>query len=165
MILSVILLGIVNSPPKDLLDLLRRYNSDVQELTLALREIVLDELAPCYENIIEVYMISLVYASSERVTKDGICYIGVLKDRVNLGFHHGTDLRDPYGLMEGTGKSMRHIKVRHMSEALNPALRAYLQEARERVGHDAGLGTKRTVTISVKRKSAAKRVIGRRPVF
>jgi hypothetical protein len=164
-ILSVILFGIVNSPPKDLLDLLKRYNSDVQELTLALREIVLDELAPCYENIVEVYMISLVYASSERVMKDGICYIGVLKDRVNLGFHHGTALRDPYGLMEGTGESMRHIKVRHMSDALNPALRAYLQEARERVGHDAGLGAKRTVTISVKRKSAAKRVIGRRPVL
>src|SRR5215469_1805569 len=51
-ILSVILFGIVNSPPKDLLDLLKRYNSDVQELALALREIVLDELAPCYENII-----------------------------------------------------------------------------------------------------------------
>lgn len=154
----------MNNPPKDLLDLLKRYNSEVQELALALRGIVLDELAPCYENIIEVYMISLVYASSERVMKDGICYIGVLKDRVNLGFHHGADLRDPYGLMEGTGKSMRHIKVRHMSDALNPALRAYLQEARERVGHDVGLGTKRTVTILVKRKSVAKRVIGQRPV-
>ena len=70
----------------------------------------------------------------------------------------------PMGSLEGTGESMRHIKVRHMSDALNPALRAYLQEARERVGH-AGLGAKRTVTISVKRKSAAKRVIGRRPVL
>jgi hypothetical protein len=154
----------VNNPPKDLLDLLKRYKSEIQELTLALREVVLEELAPCYENIVEVYMISLHYASSERVMKDGICYIGVLKDRVNLGFHHGKDLRDPYGLMEGTGKSMRHIKVRHMSDALNPALRGYLQEARERGGHDADLGTKRTVTISVKRKSAEKRVIGRRPV-
>jgi hypothetical protein len=44
------------------------------------------------------------------------------------------------------------------------SLRAYLQEARERVGHGVGLGTKRSVTISVKRKSVAKRVIGRRPV-
>ena len=154
----------MNNPPKDLIDLLKRYNSDVQELTLALREVVLDELAPCFENIIEVYIISLVYASSERVIKDGICYIGVLKDHVNLGFHHGTDLRDPDKLMEGTGKSMRHIKIRHMSDALNPALRAYLQEARERAGLDADPGTKRTVTISIKRKSAGKRLIGRRPV-
>jgi Domain of unknown function (DU1801) len=154
----------MSNPPKDLLDLLKRYNSDVQELVLALREVVLDELAPCHENIMEVYIISLAYSASERALKDGICYIGVLKDRVNLGFNHGTDLRDPYGLMEGTGKSMRHIKIRHMSDALNPALRTYLQEARERVGHDKSLGTKRTVTISVKRKSAAKRLIGRRPV-
>jgi hypothetical protein len=59
---------------------------------------------------------------------------------------------------------MRHIKVRHMSDALNPAIRAYLQEARERIGHDVELGAKRTVTISVKRKSEEKRIIGRRLV-
>lgn len=154
----------MTNPPKDLLNLLKRYDSDVQELTLALREVVLDELAPCYENILEVYMISLVYASSERVMKDGICYIGVLKDRVNLGFHHGMHLRDTCGLLEGTGKSMRHIKVRHMSDALNPAIRSYLQEARERIGHEVQSGAKRTVTISVKRKAEEKRVIGRRLV-
>ena len=109
-----------------------------------LREVILEELAPCFETMVEVYMISIVYASSERIVKDGICYIGVLKDRVNLGFHHGARLRDPYQLMgEGTGKQMRHIKIRNMSDALNPAIRAYLQEARERAGHDIPFSTKR----------------------
>src|SRR5262245_61191081 len=102
--ISLRIAAMSNKPPKELLDLLRKYDRGVQELTFALRELVLEELAPCFENIIEVYMISLVYASSERVMKDGICYIGVLKDRVNLGFNHGAHLRDPYGLLEGTGK-------------------------------------------------------------
>jgi hypothetical protein len=150
----------VSKPPKDLLDLLKKYDRGVQELTLTLREVVLEELAPCFENIIEVYMISLIYASSEKIMKDGICYIGVLKDRVNLGFNHGTDLRDPHGLLEGTGKQMRHIKIRHMSDALNPAIQAYLQEACERSGHDVTGARTRTVTTSVKRKAAAKRVVG-----
>ena len=59
--------------PKDFLDLLRRYDRGVQELVLTLRDVILEELAPCFETIVEVYMISIVYASSERVMKDGIC--------------------------------------------------------------------------------------------
>jgi hypothetical protein len=55
---------------------------------------------------------------------------------------------------------MRHIKIRHMSDVLNPAIRAYLQEACERSGHDVTSGRRRTVTIAVKRKSSAKRTIG-----
>jgi len=146
--------------PKDLLDLLRRYDRGVQELVFTLRDVILEELAPCFETLVEVYMISIVYASSERIMKDGICYIGVLKDRVNLGFHRGARLRDPYQLMEGTGKQMRHIKIRNMSDALNPAIRVYLQEARERAGHDVSLDKARTVTTAVKRKSSPKRVVG-----
>jgi hypothetical protein len=147
-------------PPRDFLDLLRKYDRGVQELVFALRDVILDELAPCFETMLEVYMISIVYASSERIMKDGICYIGVLKDRVNLGFHHGARLRDPYRLMEGTGKQMRHIKIRSMADALHPAIRTYLQEARERAGHDIPFDKARTVTIAVKRKSVAKRVVG-----
>src|SRR5262245_58973487 len=122
--------------PKDLLDLLKRYDRGIQELTLTLREIVLEELAPCHETIVEVYMISIVYSSTEKLMKTGICYIGVLKDHVNLGFHNGASLRDPYGLIEGTGKRMRHIKIRHMDDVLNPAIRMYLQQAAERAGHE-----------------------------
>jgi len=144
----------MHKPPKDLLDLLKRYDPNVQELALALREVVIEELAPCFERVLEVYIISLVYSSTERVIKDGICYIGVMKDRINLGFHHGAELRDPHRLLEGTGKQMRHIKIRHMSDVLNPAIRTYLQEACERAGHDVSSGKARIVTTSVKRKSA-----------
>jgi hypothetical protein len=39
-------------------------------------------------------------------------YVGVFKDHVNVGFFHGASLADPAGLLEGTGKSMRHVKLR-----------------------------------------------------
>lgn len=145
-------------PPKDFLDLLRKYDRGVQELVFALRDVILDELAPCFETMLEVYMISICV---QRTDYEGhICYIGVLKDRLNLGFHQGARLRDPYRLMEGTSKQMRHIKIRSMADALHPAIRAYLQEARERAGHDIPFDKARTVTLAVKRKSAAKRVVG-----
>jgi len=39
-------------------------------------------------------------------------YVGVFKDHVNVGFFHGAELEDPAGLLEGTGKRMRHVKLR-----------------------------------------------------
>lgn len=38
-------------------------------------------------------------------------YVGLFKTHVNLGFFHGTALPDPAGLLQGTGKYMRHVKV------------------------------------------------------
>jgi hypothetical protein len=31
---------------------------------------------------------------------------------VNVGFFRGADLPDPHGMLEGTGKLMRHVKLR-----------------------------------------------------
>ena len=145
-------------PPKELLELLDGYDRGTQELTLALRQLVIEELAPCYEYILEVYIIALSYGSTERV-KDTICYIGVQKNYVNLGFHRGAQLSDPQRILEGTGKQMRHIKIRNMTDLLRPAVRDYLQEACERAGHDT-TATKKTVSTSIKRKSSTKRSIG-----
>ena len=39
-------------------------------------------------------------------------YVGVFKAHVNLGFFHGAALPDPTGLLEGTGKFMRHVKIK-----------------------------------------------------
>ncbi len=38
-------------------------------------------------------------------------YVGVYKTHVNIGFFHGAALADPAGLLQGTGKYMRHVKV------------------------------------------------------
>src|SRR5207248_972862 len=149
----------VSSPPKELLELLRPYDRAIQELTLALREVVIEEMAPCCEYRLEVYIVSLIYGSTPRF-KDNICYIGVMKNHINLGFHRGADLSDPQRILEGTGKQMRHIKIRNMSDAFRPAIRTYLQEACERAGHDVAAGKARTVTTLVKTKSAPKRGIG-----
>ncbi|MGE0388226.1 MAG: DUF1801 domain-containing protein [Gammaproteobacteria bacterium] len=39
-------------------------------------------------------------------------YVGVFKAHVNVGFFHGAALDDPAGLLQGTGKYMRHVKIR-----------------------------------------------------
>ncbi|WP_396594242.1 DUF1801 domain-containing protein [Brevundimonas sp. R86498] len=39
-------------------------------------------------------------------------YVGVFKAHINVGFFHGATLADPAGLLEGSGKYMRHTKLR-----------------------------------------------------
>jgi len=39
-------------------------------------------------------------------------YVNVFTSHVNVGFFHGASLRDPAGLLEGTGKFMRHVKLK-----------------------------------------------------
>jgi len=54
---------------------------------------------------------------------DRICYIAPQKQGyVNFGFFFGAALPDPEHLLVGEGKRMRHVKVRSVEEARNPAL-------------------------------------------
>src|SRR5271155_837328 len=39
-------------------------------------------------------------------------YVNVFASHVNVGFFHGATLRDPARLLQGTGKFMRHVKLR-----------------------------------------------------
>src|SRR5262252_7419368 len=36
-------------------------------------------------------------------------YVNAFKAHVNVGFYLGATLKDPVGLLEGTGKRMRHV--------------------------------------------------------
>lgn len=38
-------------------------------------------------------------------------YVNAFKDHVNVGFFRGAELADPQGILEGTGKFMRHVKL------------------------------------------------------
>jgi hypothetical protein len=38
-------------------------------------------------------------------------YVNLFKDHVNVGFYRGVELADPAGLLQGTGKRMRHVKL------------------------------------------------------
>ena len=39
-------------------------------------------------------------------------YVNVFKDHVNVGFFRGAEIPDSNGMLEGTGRLMRHVKVR-----------------------------------------------------
>jgi hypothetical protein len=51
------------------------------------------------------------------------------RDHVNLGLWGGADLPDPTGLLEGRGKTHRHVKLRHADDLERPGLQALMAAA------------------------------------
>ena len=65
---------------------------------------------------------TIAYGVGPKKMTEAYVYIGLQRHHVNLGFYHGASLRDPDGLLEGTGKALRHVKVRSGADADLPAL-------------------------------------------
>jgi hypothetical protein len=56
-------------------------------------------------------------------------YVNVFKAHVNVGFFLGAELQDPTGLLEGSGKRMRHVKLKPGRELDSSALMALIDAA------------------------------------
>lgn len=56
------------------------------------------------------------------VADAGFAYVNAFRAHVNVGFFRGAELIDPAGLLEGTGKYMRHVKLRPDGEIDDAAL-------------------------------------------
>jgi len=63
------------------------------------------------------------------VGEAAFCYVDAFSAHVNVGFFHGADLDDPSGLLEGTGKRMRHVKLRWAQPVNEAALSVLIEMA------------------------------------
>jgi hypothetical protein len=146
--------------PRELTELLRRYEADVQATTLALRAAVLDEIGPCHETIFQVYqrnVISILYSTTEKRMKDNVCLVVLYRDHVNLMFMRGVDMKDSRGLLEGEGKAMRHVKMRTVADTKRPGVRDLIKQAKKRpdLGKPIKPLTKVVTTLKAKKTQAA----------
>ena len=66
-------------------------------------------------------------------------YVNVFTSHVNVGFFHGAALPDPARLLQGTGKFMRHVKLRPGTPinraALSTLIEAAYSDIKSRVEH------------------------------
>jgi hypothetical protein len=82
-----------------------------------------------------------------------LCFFMVAKEHVLFGFMRGAMLRDPGKLLEGTGKYLRHVKLRSTAEVRRPHVRALVK-------HAAQLNRKKPVTgtaVGMKKRRASGR--------
>lgn len=71
------------------------------------------------------------------VADAGFAYVNVFSRHANVGFFRGAYLPDPAGLLQGTGRHMRHVKLRPDArvdeQALAGLLAAAYQDIRARL--------------------------------
>lgn len=121
-----------HTPPPALIKFLKPYDRAIRDLALDLRALVLEEMAPCYENIYDAYSaVAIGYGTSDRL-RDGIFHIAVYTKHVNLGFNEGAVLEDPKGILQGSGNQIRHIKVKTSEDIQQPIIRSYIRRARKK---------------------------------
>jgi hypothetical protein len=58
-----------------------------------------------------------------------VCSIIPYQSHVNLAFFRGAELDDPEGLLEGTGKAMRHVTVRSVGNIRGDSIAALVRAA------------------------------------
>jgi hypothetical protein len=63
------------------------------------------------------------------VTDAPFAYVNVFRHHVNVGFYQGASLDDPAGLLEGSSRFMRHVKLRPGKEVDVAALKALIDAA------------------------------------
>lgn len=119
-------------------DLVEGHDPKIEQIARGLRTLILDIDA----NAVEVVRLGDHAASfglGPKKMSEAYAYIMPKQAYVNLGFYNGAALADPAGLIEGTGKRLRHVKVHSNEEVTQPALlrliAAALAERRQALGH------------------------------
>ena len=96
---------------------------DIQSIAEALRKIILDA-SPALE---EEYKWSMPNYSHKGL----VCYLQTAKKHVNLGFQKGNELveKDINNLLQGSGKTMRHIRITKVDDIQSDAFNYIIQAA------------------------------------
>jgi hypothetical protein len=147
---NVYLVPTMQRPPDpQLLGFLEAYDRHISDLALALREVILEEAPDASESIYQVYTVAIWFGFSGKM-KDMFCYIATNAGHVNLGFPRGTSLPDPNRVLEGEGKTMRHIKFRSQLDVERSFVRRYIQAAMEQAAPAGAIGTGKSVVKSAR---------------
>lgn len=112
-------------------DLLQSHSPQVRELTLRACHLVRSVLPDAHEKV-HLGWKNIVFGSGPGMG-DMVFAVAPLRERVNIQLA-GADLDDPMGLLEGTGKAGRHVKIRSVDDLENPALFGLMEQAVEAHG-------------------------------
>ena len=109
-------------------DLLDITGEDLRPIVLELKKVILT-IDPDACEVVRLGDRAATYGVGPKKMKEGYVYILPHKSWVNLGFFRGAILDDPDGLLEGTGKIMRHIKIKSLDQANNKSIKTLIKIA------------------------------------
>ncbi|WP_394747808.1 DUF5655 domain-containing protein [Spongiimicrobium salis] len=112
----------------DFLYHLKYKDQNVIDLYKGLRSYILSLCPESTELLYHTHALTSLYTVTEKMG-DAFCMIPIYTQHLNLAFSKGTLLSDTAGLLKGTGKWMRHIPIKTVSDYANPEVEGLLYEA------------------------------------
>ena len=113
-------------------EIVQGASPNMKKIATELRKLIAD----VYPDVVEVPWAKqkiIGYGVGSKKMSEHFCYLGIFKNHVNLGFYYGADLADPNGLLEGTGKKLRHVKISTVEDASQKDIKRLVKSAlRER---------------------------------
>jgi hypothetical protein len=114
--------------PPDFLTILSYKDKALIDRYLCLRSFVLSMFPQSNELLYHTHALTSLFTVSLKMS-DGFCMLPMYTNHLNLGFNKGTLLNDPAGLLQGTGKLIRHIPVKGKEDYHNDRVMQLLKEA------------------------------------
>jgi len=110
---------------------------------MTILDIYLEKIPPGQQNLVRILnglistaaptlMPSLKWGNLTYHHTQNVCSLVAHKNHINLQFWNATGLHDPGHLLEGSGKSMRHIKIEQKSDINNSYLSELIRQAAAR---------------------------------
>lgn len=110
-------------------DLVARLDPKIEQIARRLRTLIL-RVDPDAVEVVRLGDNAASFGLGPKKMSEAYAYIMPKAAYVNLGFYNGAALADPAGLIEGTGKRLRHVKVYSSEDADRPELRRLIETAR-----------------------------------
>lgn len=104
---------------------LEGYTPDIRDLTHQVRALIAS-IAPGADENLKVGWQVIWYGFGPKMP-DQFAVVMPTRNHVGLGFAYGSELPDPKGKLEGSGKRMRHVKLRTRADVSDPALAALIR--------------------------------------
>jgi hypothetical protein len=97
------------------------FSPHIQELARAARQLI-HRVYPQVVEVVWVRQRNTGFGTGPKKSTEHFCWLMPASNHVNLGFNYGAELPDPAGLLEGTGKLFRHVKLRSAGQLDDPRL-------------------------------------------
>jgi hypothetical protein len=107
--------------------LIKQFSPPVQKLARSTRAFIKAEMPGAVEQVKMGW--KAVWYGTTPSMKDIVLAIHIPGNYLNVEFATGTSLPDPEKLLEGTGKNLRHVKVRDAAILTRPAFVALVRAA------------------------------------
>lgn len=119
----------IPSPASQLASFIAKYETSIAKLARQCRSAMRKRLPTAIEQVYDNYQFLAIGYCSTECTSDCIVSLAISPKGVALSFFHGASLSDPDGILQGSGKQNRFVRLESVKTLESPAVNGLVAAA------------------------------------